>query len=287
VPKVRVGVALLLPPPVADEIDGLRRALGDRTLGRVPPHVTLVPPVNLRQDHVGQALAVLRAAAAATAPEVTVTLGPPTSFRPANPVLYLAVSGDVAAVEALRARVWAPPLTRPLTWPFVPHVTLLDAGPGSRPGPEETAEADAGERIEAALAVLGSYQVEVAFDRAHLLVERRPGPQWVPLADIAFGPPAIVARGGPLAVELVRSRQVDPEARALLDAEGITMGETGEDFVITARREGEVVGVGRAWRGPGACESTVVVASDHRHQGIRRHIEAALESGAAEAGWAG
>ena len=56
----------------------------------------------------------------------------------------------------------------------------------------------------------------MSFDRVHLLVEHRPGPQWRPLADVAFGPPAIVARGGPLAVELVRSHQVDPEGVALL-----------------------------------------------------------------------
>lgn len=289
-PKVRLGVALLVPPPVADEIDGLRRALGDRSLGRVPPHITLVPPVNVREEHVGQALAVVRAAAAATAAEVTVTLGPPTSFLPANPVLYLPVGGDVATVEALRAGVWAPPLTRPLTWPFVPHVTLVDAGAGAPPAGASTAGAStaaASEWIEAAVAALGGYQVDVAFDRIHLLVERRPGRQWVPLADVAFGAPAIVARGGPLAVELVRSHSIDPEARALLDAEGIELDESGDGVVVTARREGEVVGVGRAWGSPDGCQATVVVATRHRHQGIGRHIDAALESATAEARWGG
>ncbi len=52
------------PPPLAEEIDGLRRAFGDRSLGRVPPHLTLVPPVNVAEGDLGQALAVLRAAAA-------------------------------------------------------------------------------------------------------------------------------------------------------------------------------------------------------------------------------
>jgi hypothetical protein len=228
---------------------------------------------------------VLRAAAAAAGPELTVTLGPPTSFLPANPVLYLPVGGDVAAVEALRARVWAPPLTRALTWPFVPHVTLLDAGAGAPASAGEVRAAEAGERIQAALTALGSYRVDVVFDAVHLLVERRPGPQWVHLADVALGPPAIVARGGPLAVELVRSRHVDPEAQALLDTEGTTVGQGGEGeaVVITARREGEVVGVGRSWRELDHGHTTVVVATQHRNQGIGRHIRAALESAAAGA----
>ena len=41
-------------------------------------------------------------------------------------MLYLPVGGDLDAVDDLRRRVWEPPLTRTLTWPFVPHVTLAD-----------------------------------------------------------------------------------------------------------------------------------------------------------------
>ena len=58
-------MALLVPEPVAAEVDGLRRALGDGSLGRIPPHLTLVPPVNVAEDDVPKALSVLRQAAAA------------------------------------------------------------------------------------------------------------------------------------------------------------------------------------------------------------------------------
>jgi 2'-5' RNA ligase/GNAT superfamily N-acetyltransferase len=271
-------VALLLPTPVAHEVDGLRRALGDASRTRVAPHITLVPPVNVRQEHLGAALAVVRAAAAAAPGELTATLGPPDSFLPANAVLYLPVAGDLPALEKLRERVWAPPLTRTLTWPFVPHVTLADEAPA--------------ERIAAAVAAMADYQVTATFDRVHLLVERRPeggpGPQWVPLADVAFGPPAIVARGGPLAVELTRSCLVDPEAQALLvgTAAGALAADDSEGIVVTARREGGVVGVGRAWLAADGCRAAVVVAGEHRNQGIGRHIAAALEAAAADAGWA-
>jgi len=275
--RLRLGVALLLPSPVAEEVDGLRRALGDRSLGRVPPHLTLVPPVNVRPDDLSQALAVLRAAAAATPPGLTVTLGPPTTFLPANPVVYLPVThpGEVDLVAALRRRVWEPPFTRTLTWPFVAHVTLADDA--------------AAERIEAAMVALAGYTAEVTFDRVHLLVEHRPGPQWRPLADVAFGPPAVVARGGPLAVTLVRSHQIDPEGRALLDAEGADL-EPPEAFllgplVVTARREGAVVGLATAWLTAAGVPSAVFVATPHRRQGIGRHLQAALTVAVNDAGW--
>jgi 2'-5' RNA ligase len=266
--RLRLGVALLLPSPLAEEVDGLRRAVGDRSLGRVPPHITLVPPVNVRRDDLSRALAVLRAAAAATPPALTVALGTPTSFLPTNPVLYLPLQDGVDAVHTLRQRVWAPPLTRTLTWPFIPHVTLADAV--------------SPERIEAAIAALSNYAAVATIERVHLLAEHRPGPQWRPLADVAFGPPAIVARGGPLAVELVRSQQIDPEGVALLEAEGAVLGVSDTPLVaplvVTARREGEVVGVAAAWLTTEGSRSDVFVATKHRRQGIGRHLEAALHA---------
>ncbi|MDQ6614532.1 MAG: GNAT family N-acetyltransferase, partial [Actinomycetota bacterium] len=274
--RLRLGVALLLPSPVAEEVNGLRRAVGDRSLGRVPPHVTLVPPVNVRQDELGQVLAVVRAAAAATPRELTITLEAPTSFLPDNPVLYLPLGGDVGAVHALRGRVWEAPLIRSLTWPFVPHVTVADGAPP--------------ERIEAAMAALSDYIAVVAITRVHLLVERRPGPHWRPFADIAFGPPSVVARAGPLAVELVRSHQIDPEAAGLLEAEGIELAAPPAavlgPLVVTARREGEVVGVAAGWLTPDGCHSAVLVATPHRRQGIGRHLRAALAVTVADEGWA-
>ncbi len=279
-PRLRLGVALLLEPPVSDEVDGLRRALGDRSLARVPPHVTLVPPVNVRAGEMGAVLAILRAAAAATPSVLDLTLGPPDTFLPANPVLYLPVGGAVDAVHALRDRVFRPPLARTLTWPFVAHVTLAD---------------DVGaDRVEAAARVLSGYQAAAAVDRVHLLQEVRNGePRWRPLADVEFGAPSVVARGGPLAVELVRSRVPDPEGRALLRAEGVDPGggcDSGRvvwSLVVTARREGVVVGLAGAWLVPGGGRRGVLVGPAHRRQGIGRHLTAALTSAVIEAGWGG
>lgn len=166
----RLGVVLLLPEPAATEVDGLRRALGDGTLGRIPAHLTLVPPVNVREDDMHGALDLLRQAAAQTGP-LDLRLGPATTFQPATPVVYLGVGGDVAGLHALRGRVFHPPLERPVTLPFVPHVTLAD-------------DFDP-DRIPAAVAALADYVVDVRFEAVHVLEEGR-GRVWRPIAEAAF-----------------------------------------------------------------------------------------------------
>jgi 2'-5' RNA ligase len=165
VPRVRLASALLVPEPFDREIDGLRRAMGE-SLERVAPHLTLVPPVNVREEEVDSAFAVLRRAAANVAP-ITVTLGPAVTFHPVNPVVYLEVSGNVEAVRWLRDAVFVPPLERSLTHEFVPHVTVV----------ENTTP----ERIAAALVALADYRVEITFESVHLLQEQ--DRVWRPIAE--------------------------------------------------------------------------------------------------------
>ncbi len=283
VARSRLGVALLVPLPLAHEVNGLRRALGDPTLERVPPHLTLVPPVNVRDEDIGRALAVLRAAAASAPPSLSLGLGAPASFLPHSPVLYLQVSGDLDTLELLRRRTLSPPLARPLSWPFVPHVTVADeASP---------------QRIAQGVLALGDYQATLTVDRVHLLREtrHREGRRWEPFADAAFGPPAVIGRGG-LALELTRSQLLDPEAVALLDAGGVlplpcppsvAAPADGDPapVVITGRRHGAIVGVAAAWLGPDGGEVAVFVDAGTRRQGIGSHLLAAVEAAVGEAGW--
>ena len=259
-PKARLGVALLLPPAVAAEVDGLRRALGDGALGRIPAHLTLVPPVNVREDRQGDALAVLRSAAAATRP-LELSLGPPATFLPDTPVLYLGVGGDTAGLRSLRDSLSADPLARPLTRPWVPHVTVADE-----------AEPD---RIAAGLVALAGYGVDVRIDRVHLLREG-PGRVWEPVADAALAPAVIVGRGG-LPLYLALTERADPEAAALAG--------TGRPFCVTARRGRAVVGTATgSTAGTEARLATLVVAGEARAQGVGSHLLAAVVSAAAGRG---
>lgn len=277
-------MALVLDRPAGDEVNGVRRALGDGSLARIAPHLTLVPPLNVAGAALPEALAVMRRAAAAAGP-LKLTLGPVETFAPANPVLYLAVGGDLERLRALRQAVFAPPLTRPLAWPWVPHVTVCeDAAP---------------ERISSALAALDRYALAVDVERVTMLEEvyptggpdARPARTWVPIADAALAPPWVVGTGG-LPLELARSTVADPEAQSLMAAAGAEPPAGGGSpagtplppVVITARREGAVVGVAGGWWEAGGLRIAVVVARGVRHQGIGRHLLAALGVGVGAAG---
>ncbi|MGI8752518.1 MAG: GNAT family N-acetyltransferase [Acidimicrobiales bacterium] len=273
----RLGVAVVIDPPVADEINGLRRAVGDGALERIAPHVTLVPPVNVPASRLPDALARLRAAAASCLGPLHLTLGPPASFLPANPVLTLAVGGDVDGLGALRDSVFVEPLARTLSWPWVPHLTLADDGDPVR--------------IEAAVGLLDAYRASVDVDRLVLLEATRAseGLRWRPLADAALGPRRVVGRGG-IDLELTRGRIVDPEAMGIIRAAGLPalpgpIGD-GAGIVVTGRRATDVVGVATAWRDDGGGHVGVVVAQDRRREGIGSHLLAHVEAAVGDAGWA-
>lgn len=266
-PRLRLGVALLLPPAAAAEVDGLRRALGDGALGRIPAHLTLVPPVNVRTADLGAALALLRAAGAAGARPFTLTIGPVVTFAPATPVLYLAAADPEDRVGAVRDAVFRGPLARPLTWPFVPHVTVAD-------------EVDA-DRIPTAVAALADFRLDVIFDRLHLLQEGE-SRVWRPVADAAFAPPIVVGRGG-LPLEIAVGTLVDPEAAA--HAPPDSLPAWAEPLVVVARREGAVAGVLQAWTSGDRGEVvSITVAPAAAADEIDRHLLAHARSAAADRG---
>ena len=280
---MRLGVALLVPAAAAAEIDVLRRALGAGDAAhRMAAHLTLVPPVNVAEERLGEAEALVRSAAAGTRP-IAATLGPPTTFLPVNPVLHLAVGPPpaVAAVEALRARVFTGPLARSLTWPFVPHVTVVDGG--------------AEDRILAAVTALADHVVPVTFDAVALLREHRDEDGvriWRPLLEARFGGPSVVGRGGlELELEVGRRLAGDVERWAAAVDEDHRRGDAGsgwtpdEPVTVTARRGGDVVGVA-----DGACRDgdahlvRLLVDPAVRREGIGSHLLAAYGAEAADRG---
>jgi 2'-5' RNA ligase len=248
----RLAVVLLVPQPLATEVDGIRRALGDHFLGHVDPHITLVPPTNVRTDDVDGVLAAVRATAAATG-GFALRLGPVTTFAPVSPVAYLAVQGPASELErlaGLAAGLRAGPFDRPREHPFVPHCTV--AG--------ELTPA----RLEAAVDLLAGFSMPASFDRVHVLEEQEPGRVWRPIHDAPLGAPAgRVGEGGyALALEVVE--RVEPV--------------DGRPFSITARRDRELVGRAWGWVRDDVAElAELVVPEAHRRVGIGRHLLAAVE----------
>jgi 2'-5' RNA ligase/GNAT superfamily N-acetyltransferase len=301
---------MLLDLPAAHEVDGLRRALGDSSLGAVAPHITLVPPINIRAGDLGRALEVVRRAAARSEP-FALDLGPAATFMPVNPVVYLAVSGPgLADLLGLRAAVLTGPLLRPDRWPFVPHVTLADQA--------SPAEADA------ALTALTHYSSRTGFDRVVVLEER--DRRWQGMADAALGAPAVIGRGG-LELEVTEGRLLGPDAIAMLEDDAATaasatvgggaraggadsegdqpgavslpslaalvsvLGNGAEhaSIVLTGRRDGSVVGTAVAWPGSRPAEGAHVwvhVGTSSRSEGVGRALLHAMEASARRHGWA-
>jgi len=258
--RQRLGVVLLVPQPLATEIDGVRRALGDGALGRIDPHITLVPPVNVNERDMSEALRVVREAAS-SAPPLTLDLGPVRTFAPVNPVVYLAVGGPADELASLREACLRGPLERQTQHDFVPHVTLSD----------ELAPT----RIEPALAALSDLRAITTMDRVHVLHEL-PGRIWRPISDAPLGERATTVGRGSLALEISTSGRPDVEAAALL---AVSQEAPGLPFSLAARREGGVVGAAWGWTAGRRLEvADLAVAPEHRDQGIGRHLIKAVES---------
>ena len=259
--RQRLGVVLLVPQPLATQIDGVRRALGDGALGRIEPHITLVPPVNVAERDLRQAFSIVREAAASVSPLV-LHLGPVATFAPVNPVAYLRVGADpqvLEDLERLRAGCLQGPLDRPSDHDFVPHVTVAESlAPG---------------RLDAASSVLSDFAADVLVDHVHVLAEL-PGRVWRPIADAPLGErPSVVGRGS-LPLDLVTSGRPDVEAAALLSLEE---GTAGTPFAVTGRREGDVVAAAWGWSARGLLEvADLVVVAEHRGEGIGRHVVAGV-----------
>jgi 2'-5' RNA ligase/GNAT superfamily N-acetyltransferase len=259
--RQRLGVVLLIPQPLATEIDGVRRALGDEARERIAPHITLVPPVNVAERDLPRSFTLVRTAASTVAP-LTLRIGPAATFAPVNPVAYLQVGGEpqvLDALERLRSGCLEGPLDRPSQHDFVPHVTIAN----------ELTES----RLEHAVRVLSDFSAEVTIDRVHVLAEL-PGRVWRTVADAPLGErPGVVGRGS-LPLEITMSGQPDVEAAALLSFEEST---AGLPFAATARRDGAVIAAAWGWSARGALEvADLVVAAEHRAQGIGRHLLAAV-----------
>ncbi|HVV37858.1 MAG TPA: GNAT family N-acetyltransferase [Acidimicrobiales bacterium] len=265
-PRRRLGVALLIPRNLAPEIDGIRRALGTATVGQVPPHVTLVPPTNVHEEDIDDAVALARAAAADVAP-LDVVVGPLETFYPVTPVLYLRVSGPgLAGIVALRDALDAGPFAQELTHPFVPHVTLHD---------------DAGDDvIRGAQASIDHFIEPVRFDAVTILEQDDDDKVWRPIADAPLGESPTTRTIGASPVSFAVTRYPTHA--------GATMGRY-RSLSVEALVDGRVLGLahGHYARDGVAWLDELVVIAETRGTGIgaqlaRAFVDAARDHQATE-----
>lgn len=269
----RLTVALVVTGAVAHEIDGLRRALGAKALERIAPHCTLVPPVNVREEELEMVLAQARSAGAESTP-IAVNLGPPATFWPRTPVLYLSVNGDLEAILALRANLTTGPLAPPATRverDFVPHVTI-----DQRIDPA---------RIPQALAALADYHRQYCFERLTVL-EQDTGHRWQPLADAPLGKPAVAGRGS-LDLQISTVDRADPLLAAWADEQWAQYSRERygdavtpiKPFAIVARTQHEPVGIADGEiRGTVCRLGRLIVSPEWRGLGIGSHLLRAVDS---------
>jgi len=280
----------MVPGRAADEIDGLRRALGSAEIARIAPHVTLVPPVNVRDEEVQAAADLVRSVAAGSAP-VAVVLGPAATFWPRNPVCYVAVgpgpvclgktADDPTGLASLAARLAVGPLAPPPNRRqrrFVPHVTI-----NQRMQPD---------LIDPAVRLLGSYRMPVVFERLTLIEFSEPDRRWITASDAQLGTPVVVGRGG-LEIELSVSARLDPASADWVNRawEQYSLEQYGdgvrpdEPYVITARLGAEIAGIAEGEVKGGTCRlARLVVAPQWRSSGIGAQLVRATERLASERG---
>ena len=134
-------LALLLPEPLHSAVWNLKQEVhqrtGSRNAVRLPPHITLMPPLRQPANFATEALPVLNRFAAQHA-ACPLQLDDFAWFQ--DRTLYVRVTQD-AGLQQLHAALYAQlrqqlPAVPPPTRPFVPHVTLAtrDLPPDLVPG---------------------------------------------------------------------------------------------------------------------------------------------------------
>ena len=220
--RYRIGLIHQFSEHHSHKVDGLRGALGGFGVGRVPPHITLVPPTNLHPKEIDAEIYRLRVMASETAPYV-LEIGPAGSFMPVSSVLYLSVAGDVEQLAALQKRLVASKLYKPNSRPFVPHVTLL----------EPVDQRDA----EAALEIIKAPLFEHRATSFEMMVSPSQG-YWEVSSDFRFSP-SRRRYGGGISLEIFSHASGDVAIYAFVSEQGISQGLFWPSYDRRLRSDGQ------------------------------------------------
>jgi 2'-5' RNA ligase len=118
-----IGVALEIPEPFASYLQASREGFGDEQARAIPTHVTLLPPTPVPPERMAEVTAHLVTVAGQLSPFEVLLQGTDT-FRPVSPVVFIRVARGGEGCDAVQAAVRTGPLSRDLTFPFHPHVTV-------------------------------------------------------------------------------------------------------------------------------------------------------------------
>lgn len=118
-----IGVSLTIPPPWADELKDARCRAGDALADTVPPHVTLLPPTQVRPTDLDVLEAHLLKVARGMDP-FRITLRGTGTFRPTSDVVFVAIAEGVSSCEQVESQIRSGPVARTLQFPYHPHVTI-------------------------------------------------------------------------------------------------------------------------------------------------------------------
>lgn len=120
---VTIGVAIAVPPPFGDELQGWRAEFGDPLAHAIPAHVTLLPPTPVparRLDEVNEHLVGV-----ASGEQVfDIHLRGTGTFRPVSPVVFVQLADGADECEAVEQCVRDGLLARELSFAYHPHVTV-------------------------------------------------------------------------------------------------------------------------------------------------------------------
>lgn len=123
-----IGVVVGIPESYSAELTQARRAAGDPLAAHIPPHVTLLPPIDLEDGALEEAHTHLARVGAEHGP-FEMTLAGTGTFRPVSPVVYVAIAQGWDECVALQSHVNSGPLETDLQFPFHPHVTIAQSVP--------------------------------------------------------------------------------------------------------------------------------------------------------------
>ena len=162
-----IGVAIEVPEPWGGRLQFYRTSLGDLPAPSIPTHITLVPPLEAEPESMDEVERHLAEAATRTS-AFRVHLRGTGTFRPASPVVFVALAEGISDCEQLAASVRRGPLAAETRFPYHPHVTV--------------AHGVSQEQLDRAFTELDDFECEFLVDRFSLYVHAD-GSGWKPVRE--------------------------------------------------------------------------------------------------------